>query len=204
MGTRAAYLPGGAIRKLTFRCRAQGTGRALVGFSPEHSQGTDMSNQDEIFARLIADHDKHRALLAQLAETGDDEAERYRLLEAFTKEAKAHAAAEEQALYSTMMRKPETTDETRHSVAEHHEVEEMLNDLAATDMSSDAWLEKFKELRHRYEHHIDEEEEEHFPDFADHLTDENREHMKRVFERRKKEECAEAEVTPEKMEDAKS
>ena len=102
-----------------------------------------------------------------------------------------------------MLRKPPTTDETRHSVAEHHEIDEALNDLAATEMSSSAWLTKFKEFDHQYRHHIDEEEEDHFPDFENYLDDKDRAHMEKVFERRKEEEKAEAEVTPEKKEDAK-
>ncbi|MBU1254679.1 hemerythrin domain-containing protein [Qipengyuania sp. DY56-A-20] len=162
-----------------------------------------MSQDDEIFARLKRDHDKHRELLDRLLKTEGDTAERRSLFEELTRELKSHASAEEQALYSTMMRKPPTTDETRHSVAEHHEIEEALNDLAATDMSAGAWLHKFKDLDHDYRHHIDEEEEEHFPDFADHLDEKDREHMRGVFERRKKEEKAEAEVTPEAKEDAK-
>ena len=159
--------------------------------------------KNDIFARLKRDHDKHRDLLDKMGETHGDSDERKALLEEFTKEVKGHAAAEEQALYSTMLRKPETTDETRHSVAEHHEIEEALNDLAATDMSSSAWLAKFKQLDHDYRHHIDEEEEEHFPDFENYLTDEDREYMQSVFDRRKEAEKAEAEVTPEKAEDAK-
>ena len=161
-----------------------------------------MATQD-IFAHLKQDHERHRELLDKLGETHGDSDERKSLLEEFTKEVKGHAAAEEQALYSTMLRKPPTTDETRHSVAEHHEIEEALNDLAATDMSSSAWLTKFKQLDHDYRHHIDEEEEDHFPDFAEHLTEEDVEHMEKVFERRKREEKSEAEVTPEKKEDAK-
>ena len=158
---------------------------------------------EAIFARLKQDHDKHRALLDRLLETEGESDERERLFTELTRELKSHAAAEEQALYSTMLRKPDTTDETRHSVAEHHEIDEMLNDLAATDMASGAWLTKFKTLDHRYRHHIDEEEEDHFPDFEDHLTSEDEEHMESVFERRKREEKADAEVTPEKTEDAK-
>ena len=158
---------------------------------------------DKIFDRLIEDHDKHRELLKQMAKTEGDSAERRELLERFTKEVKSHAAAEEMALYSTMLRKPPTNDETRHSVAEHHEIEEALNDLAATDMSSSAWLQKFKDFDHQYRHHINEEEEDHFPDFAKYLDEDDREHMRQVFDRRKEEEKAEAEVTPEKKEDAK-
>lgn len=161
-----------------------------------------MATQD-IFARLKEDHDKHRDLLARIAETHGASDERASLFEQFTKEAKGHAAAEEQALYSTMMRKPPTTEDTRHSVAEHHEIEELLNDLAATDMASSGWLTKFKTLQHDYLHHIDEEEEEHFPEFSKHLTSEDEAYMKEVFERRKKAEKAAAEITPEKIEDAK-
>jgi hypothetical protein len=165
----------------------------------EHS----MTDDHDIFARLKEDHERHRNLLSRLAATHGDSEERQALFEEFTLEVKGHAAAEEQALYSTMMRKPKATDEVRHSVSEHHEIEQLLNDMAATDMSSSAWLAKFKQLDHDYRHHIDEEEDEHFPDFAKQLTDEDRAHMRSVFERRKRAEKADAEVTPEKMEEAK-
>ncbi|WP_338245307.1 hemerythrin domain-containing protein [Aurantiacibacter hainanensis] len=158
---------------------------------------------EDIFARLKEDHESHRAILDRMAETHGESDERKQLLEQFTKEVKSHAAAEEQALYSTMLRKPETTDMTRHSVAEHHELNELLNDLAAQDMSSSAWMATFKKLDHDYRHHIGEEEEDHFPEFEPHLTEEDREHMRAVFDRRKEEEKEEAEVTPERMEDAK-
>jgi hypothetical protein len=161
----------------------------------------DTTGQD-IFARLREDHDRHRALLALLARTDGGE-DRRELFEEFTLEVKGHAAAEEQALYSTMMRKPQTTDEVRHSVAEHHEIEELLNDLAATGIASGEWMDKFRKLDHDYRHHIAEEEDEHFQDFEHYLTDEDRAHMRAVFERRKRAEKADAEVTPEKLEDAK-
>jgi hypothetical protein len=154
----------------------------------------------DIFARLTQDHDLHRDLFERLQKDGAD---RDALFVRLTKELKAHAAAEEQALYSTMLRKPETTDETRHSVAEHKEIEDLLNDLAATDAEASEWDEKLDHLRHRYIHHIDEEEDEHFPDFARHLTDEDAAYMRGVFERRKQAEKADAEVTPEKLEDVK-
>jgi Hemerythrin HHE cation binding domain len=162
-----------------------------------------MAKHADIFDVLKQDHDRHRALLAEVEATHGESDERTRLFEDLTLELKAHAAAEEQALYSTVMRKPDLTDSARHSVSEHHEIEEALNDLAATDMASGGWLTKFKSFAHRYTHHIDEEEEEHFPEFAEELTDEDLQHIRRVFERRKPAEKASAEVTPEKKEEAK-
>ncbi|MXO64740.1 hemerythrin domain-containing protein [Altericroceibacterium endophyticum] len=162
-----------------------------------------MAREHDIFKRLKQDHDRQRDLLEKIEQTHGESEDRARLFESFTVDAKSHAAAEEQALYSTMMRKPETTGETRHSVAEHHEIEEALNDIAATDMSSSAWLTKFKQLKHDYLHHIDEEEDEHFPDFSKYLNDADIDHMEMVFDRRKDAECEDAEVTPEKKDEAK-
>lgn len=162
-----------------------------------------MTNAKAIFDTLKQDHDKHRDLLDRIEKTSGDTPEREELFTRFTKEVKGHAAAEEQALYATMLRKPETTDDTRHSVAEHHELNEALNDLAATDMATGAWLQKFKQLKHDYLHHIEEEEDDHFPDFEKHLTADDEKQMGEVFERRKKAEKAEAEITPEKKAEAK-
>jgi hypothetical protein len=161
-----------------------------------------MVDAADIFARLKRDHDIHRSLLGRLADA-QYPGKRKARFEEHTFEVKGHAAAEEQAVYSTMMRKPETTDETRHSVAEHHEIEEMLNDVAAADPATGGWLVKFRGLKDKYLHHIEEEEEEMFPRFAKELTEEDAVYMRTVFERRKAEEKDKAEVTPEKMEDAK-
>ena len=160
-----------------------------------------MTDNSDIFERLKLDHDKHRDLLDRIAATSGETPERKALFEEFTFEAKGHAAAEEQALYSTVLRKPPLTSCGRHSVAEHHEIEELLNDVAAADMATGAWLVKFRELAHRYLHHIDEEEEEMFPKFAAELSEEDVVYMRGVFERRKRAEKAKAEVTPEKKDD---
>jgi len=162
-----------------------------------------MAKHGDIFSILKDDHDLHRQILDKIENTHGESEDRIQLFRQFTYEVKAHAAAEEQALYSTVMRKPDLTSEVRHSVAEHHEIEEMVNDLAATDMSTGAWLTKFKDMKHRYLHHIDEEEEDHFPDFDKQLSAEDEAYMGSVFDKRKKVEKSEAEVTPEKMEEAK-
>lgn len=157
----------------------------------------------DIFDRLRADHALHRQLLSRIAAIEADTAERRDLFEEFTREAKGHAAAEEQALYSTVMRKPDLTSDARHSVAEHHEIEEMLNDVAATSRDGEEWRDAFADLQHTYLHHIDEEESEMFPHFAAQLSQEDAAWMKLVFDRRKVAEKAKADVTPEKLEEAK-
>ncbi|PNU01934.1 hemerythrin domain-containing protein [Novosphingobium guangzhouense] len=146
-----------------------------------------------IFRDLKADHDKHRKLLDQLGDTQGASDERKELFEELRKELQAHAAAEEESLYATMLGKPDLRDEARHSVSEHKEIDDFLGELFEIDMSSSAWLSKFKEMRHRYLHHIDEEEEEMFPEAAEELSSAEEKKIAEVFEARKPRELAMAE-----------
>jgi Hemerythrin HHE cation binding domain len=150
----------------------------------------------KIFADLKADHDRHRDLLAKLAETKGDSDERRALFDEFRTEVTAHAAAEEESLYATMLGKPDLREEAVHSVSEHKEIGDFLGELSEIDMGSGAWLTKFKEMRHRYEHHIDEEEEEMFPAAADGLSDVEEAKLAKVFEDRKPKELERAEANP--------
>src|ERR1041384_7802090 len=106
-----------------------------------------------IFADLKADHDRHRDLLARLAEPSGESGEPRELFEAFRVEVTAHAAAEEESLYATMLANPGLRDDARHSVSEHKEIDDFLGELVELDPASSDWTEKFKEMRHRYEHH---------------------------------------------------
>lgn len=148
----------------------------------------------DIFSILKSDHDLHRELLASIAETGADDPKRQELFESFRVEVTAHAAAEEQSLYASMLSDPELQDDGRHSVAEHKEIDDMLGELQEIDTASGAWLAKFNEMRHRYEHHIDEEEEEMFPAAEKHFTQAKAEQLGSKFDRRKPEELELAEA----------
>ncbi len=117
----------------------------------------------KIFELLKEDHDKHRELLKKIAETEGDSPDRRSLYTQFTEEVTAHANAEEQSLYAEMLGRPELQEDGRHSVAEHKELDDLMAELSEIDMSSPGWLQKFKVLRHEYEHHIEEEEEDMFP-----------------------------------------
>jgi hemerythrin-like domain-containing protein len=147
-----------------------------------------------IFADLKADHDRHRELLGRIAAAGG--AERGDLFEQFRIEVTAHAAAEEESLYATMLANPDLRDEARHSVSEHKEIADFLAELADLDNASEEWAERFAAMRHRYEHHIDEEEEEMFPAAAEKLSDEEEARLARVFEARKPAELERAEAEP--------
>lgn len=148
---------------------------------------------EQIFEDLKRDHDRHRDLLARIASSDPDGEERAQLFEQLRVELQAHAAAEEESLYATMLASPDLRDEARHSVSEHKEIDDYLGELVEADPSSDAWAKTFKELRHRYLHHIEEEEEEMFPAAARDLDDATKAKLAAVFEKRKPKELERAE-----------
>jgi hemerythrin superfamily protein len=146
-----------------------------------------------IFQDLKADHDRQRVMLEKLGETTGASEDRKTLFEDLRKELQAHAAAEEESLYATMLGNPDLREEARHSVSEHKEVDDYLGELIDMDMSSSGWLTKFKEMRHRYLHHIDEEEEDMFPEAAKLLSSETEARLAKIFEDRKPKELELAE-----------
>lgn len=155
---------------------------------------TSFRGHADIFGRLVEDHDKHRALIAMIGETSGASEQRKKLFKELVRDIKAHAAAEEQALWSTVMRNPTTTDQARHAVSEHQELEDMLADLAARDMASSGWLRRFNQMKEEYLHHIKEEEQEQFLAAQKNLTDSEVSEILRLFRVRKQIEKAAAEV----------
>lgn len=138
---------------------------------------------EPIFAALKQDHDRHRDLLGRIESAGGEA--RAALFEELRLEVTAHAAAEEETLYATMLSRPNLRHDAQHSVSEHKEIEDFFEALQELDSASDAWSEKFGEMRHRYEHHIGEEEEEMFPAAEEGLDDAKIAELGAIFERRK-------------------
>jgi hemerythrin-like domain-containing protein len=152
-----------------------------------------------IYEKLKSDHDKHRDLLAKLAETEGDSEERRELWKTFYYDVSAHAAAEEVSFYSPLMAESDGQAEGRHSVAEHKELDDMLQELNDMDMSSPGWLTRFKTMKDRYEHHIEEEEEDIFPVAKDVIGADKSGEIASEFAERKKEE---RKLVDEKAEEA--
>lgn len=148
--------------------------------------------ETRIFDRLKADHDRHRSLLDQIDATHGDSPDREKLFEAFRVEVTAHAASEEMSLYATMLGRAELRDEAQHSVTEHKEIDDLLTELFEMDFGSTGWLTRFRTMKHRYLHHIDEEEEEMFPEAEKGLSDAKKKELADIFAKEKPKEKAKA------------
>lgn len=141
-----------------------------------------------IYDAIIADHEKHRDLLATIANTEGASPERREAWEAFYCDIKSHSAAEEEEFYAVLMKETWGQDAARHSVAEHHEMDEIVEELNEMDMSSPGWLARFKTLKHDYEHHMDEEEGEVFARARKVVGEEANEAYGARFQKRKEKE----------------
>lgn len=139
----------------------------------------------DIFERLIQDHDKHRQLIDSIKATTGDSDDRKSLFDEFKTDGMAHAAAEEGTLYVAMMEDPDIRQDAQHSVSEHGEIGMLFVELSELDMASSGWLNKFNTLAEKYTHHIDEEEEEKFPKAREELGEDKAVALTPLFEARK-------------------
>ncbi len=61
-------------------------------------------------------------------------------------------------LYIPLMMTDSGLSITRHALAEHHEIDELLEQLTETDFSNHGWLAIAKKLSEKVHHHLKEEE----------------------------------------------
>lgn len=148
----------------------------------------DTATQTDIYAAIKADHDEHRRLMDQIGDTSGASEARQEAWDAFYQDVKSHAAAEEETFYSKLISKTWGQDAARHSVHEHQQLDDLMEELREMDMSSPAWLTKFKELRHEYDHHMEEEEDEVFARAREVIAEDEIEGYGTRFKERKREE----------------
>ena len=115
-----------------------------------------------IFEALRQEHEIQRELIDKLIKTEGKTEERKKLFEQLKHELKIHEDAEERHFYIPLMEKDSTQDKARHSVAEHHEMDELVEKLEDVEMDASNWLKVAKDLEHQLIHHLDEEEHEVF------------------------------------------
>ena len=135
-----------------------------------------------IFEALRADHDIQRKLIADLVATEGASDDREALFQRLKIELTAHAAHEERQFYVPLMGDDITQEKARHSVAEHKEIDDFVEQLEGYDMSGPQWVQTARELEHRLLHHLEEEEREVFPIAGKVLTDSQKDELGAAYE----------------------
>ena len=134
-----------------------------------------------IFEALRQSHDQQRALCEALTATQGKSDERSHLFQTLSIELVAHAGAEERQFYVPLMAHDNGLDLSRHAIAEHHEIDELLAQLAATDQSSPAWLVTAKKLAETVIHHLHEEEQKFFQMAGKILTEQEKSTLAKAY-----------------------
>lgn len=111
-----------------------------------------------IFEALRISHAAQRTLADQLILTQGDTSERDSIFSELKLELAAHAAAEERFFYVPLIAHDLTQEPSRHGIAEHHEMDKLVEELETTERSSPAWLVAAKALHHKIYHHLEDEE----------------------------------------------
>lgn len=115
-----------------------------------------------IFEALRLSHDIQRELSEQLVQTSGDSEARATLFAQLKHELWVHSVAEERHFYIPLMGDDNGIDLSRHAIAEHHEMDEMVEALEDTDPSSPSWLAQARKLSDKVHHHLKEEEHKFF------------------------------------------
>lgn len=117
--------------------------------------------QETIYDALRDSHETQRSLCRRLLRSKPGEA-RDEIFKALCVELAAHEASEERYLYVPMLMHDLGLDASRHALHEHHELDEMVEDLRKGDSSARGWMNTARALSHKVHHHLREEEKRFF------------------------------------------
>ena len=136
-----------------------------------------------IFEALRESHDRQRTYADALIQTSGDTPERVEAYKQLKSELQAHETAEERHFYIPLMEFDNGVDLSRHAISEHHEMDEMMEELDETEMSSPAWLATAKKLAEKVHHHLKEEEQKFFQMAGKLLDDKQKESLAGQYEK---------------------
>ena len=130
-----------------------------------------------IFQALMVSHQTQRELSARLLDSKQATDESRQLFEELKSELAAHETAEERCFYVPLMQHDQSVDLSRHAIAEHHEMDEMVEELEELDPHAVEWSVACQKLCDKIEHHLKEEEEKFFPQAGEVLSAEQKEQL---------------------------
>ena len=115
-----------------------------------------------IFEALRESHEVQRSLCRKLLRSPPHSERRIEVFTALRIELAAHAAAEERFLYVPVLMHDGGLNVSRHAQHEHHEMDELVEELQTPDHNGRGWMATAKKLSHKVHHHLREEETKFF------------------------------------------
>lgn len=115
-----------------------------------------------IYESLRESHDVQRDLCKRLKKAANDSEQRKVIFNELRIELAAHTAAEERFLYAPILMKDAGLNSSRHALAEHHELDELVEKIQEFKDSSRKWPKLIGQLIDDVKHHLKEEETKFF------------------------------------------
>lgn len=135
---------------------------------------------------LKADHQKVQELFDQVKAT-ENEKQHKQLYKKIRTELEAHTHAEEKVLYPALKKDEEFKDQVLEAIEEHMQVKTLIRDIERLADGSERFDAKLKVLIDNVEHHVEEEEDELFPQVESRFSEEDLETIGMELEAAKKE-----------------
>lgn len=139
----------------------------------QKAKGAMKSASSDIIQLILQDHKPLKELIEILKDDETEFSEKKPVFEEFAPLLLSHAEPEEQSLYTHMKEEEELRAEGFEGQTEHALASQLIEDINQTS-DEDEWMAKVKVLAEMVEHHIEEEEEEMFPDIKKQLDSEAR------------------------------
>lgn len=117
---------------------------------------------ETIYEALRESHQRQRSLCRSLLRSSAHGGRRIAVFTDLRIELAAHAAAEERFLYAPILMDDAGLSPSRHALHEHHEIDELVEDLQERDAAARGWLAIARKLSHEVHHHLREEETKFF------------------------------------------
>ncbi len=117
---------------------------------------------ETIYDALRESHEIQRSLCRKLVRAKPGTQQRVSIFKELHTELAAHAAAEERYLYAPVLMDDKGLNSSRHALHEHHEMDELVEDLHKADPEGGEWLAVARKLSEKVHHHLREEETKFF------------------------------------------
>lgn len=138
---------------------------------------------ETIYDALRESHAAQRSLCRKLLRSKPATQRRQEIFTALRIELAAHAAAEERYLYVPILMHDMGLSSSRHALSEHHQMDEIIEDMQALGVSHRGWMAQARKLSTKVHHHLREEEKKFFQVSGKILSDAQKSRLAKQYRR---------------------
>jgi hemerythrin superfamily protein len=129
----------------------------------------DTAQGQDVVDVLSEDHQEFLSLIESIKSTDDPE-QRRDLADTVIAQLVRHSVAEEMFVYPAMEKHlPDGESASEHDKEEHEQLERTMKELEGVDAGDARFLELVEQLEDQLRHHVEDEEEEQFPQLRQHI-----------------------------------